>query len=472
MMKSENKRAHYSVLIRSLVCGWLLGNCATVFGQMEEQPSEELAPIVLEDRAFLDDPLFGPEYVNGVDEIVAEDDDDNAGIFPDDEADEETYEEKLQRLFFAYREAVTDRMYTEADTLAKEIVELSISVNGFNSRKSATALTNLAVAQHGMEDYASAILNYTAAIGIVERLEDMLASDLINPLRGLGAAYFATGRPDLAKNSFDRAIHISHVNEGPHNLDQIEILLSLAETSLATGDTKDAINIQKRIFYLQARNIEKDSVDIIPALRTRAAWQRRMHAYEEERFTWRRIIKILQSEQGKESLSLIEPLTSIANSYLTVVYINVPIRSQPGILSGEPYLKRAVRISERNPESTLQIRGDAKLELADYHILTDRATRGHKLYLDVWNLLSEDESLLAMRTSTLESGLVLRDIYPPTMLADKSATAGVNKPEDYLSGTVLFSYTVNTRGRATNIRLVEADPVGLDDLYRRIGREP
>ena len=163
--------------------------------QDEVQEDEELAPIILDDR------YAGEDFDIG-DGLALED----LGAVP------ETYEEQLQRLFLDYRDAVRASMFTEADTLAKQIVELSIRVNGLKSRKSAKALPHLAVAQHGMEDYSSAILNYSASIGIIERIENRLDPGLINPLRGLGAAQFETGRPDLARAEFDRAIHITFDN--------------------------------------------------------------------------------------------------------------------------------------------------------------------------------------------------------------------------------------------------------------------
>jgi len=194
--------------------------------------------------------------------------------------------------------------------------------------------------------------------------------------------------------------------------------------------------------------------------------------YEQERYTWRRIIKILESEKGKNSLELIDPLTDLANSYLAVVYTNIPARVQPGISSGEPYLKRAIRIAERNPDSTLLQQIGTKIELGDYFIMTDRAGRAHSLYRSVWDILSEDESLLDMRAELLESGALLRGINPPRMLDNALAAAGsTGRPRGYKTGNVVFGYTVNTRGRATDIRLLEADPRGLDKLYQRIGRE-
>jgi len=462
-MKIPVRRSPNDIFIHALACGCLLAATSPGAAQTSEAPEDELAPIVLEDRGSAPNAYFDDETVF---------DDETAAPAPEVAATPESYDATLQRLFFAYKEAVYGSMFDEADTLAKQIVELSIRVNGLDSRKTAIALTNLAVAQHGTEDYSSAILNYSAAIGIIERIDDMLATGLINPLRGLGAAEFAQGNLGQAKDAFDRAVHISHVNDGPHNLEQIETLLSLSETYLAVGKMKDAVNIQKRIFYLQARNIAADSLAILPALQTRASWQRRMQMYEQERFTWRRIIKILENEKGKNSLELIDPLTDLGNSYLAVVYTNIPARVQPGISSGEPYLKRAIRIAERNPDSTLLQQIGTKIELGDYFIMTDRAGRAHNLYRSVWDLLSQDDSLLDMRADLLESGPLLRRINPPRMLDDALAAEGSSgRPPGHKTGNVVFGYTVSTRGRATDIRLLEADPQGLNKLYQRIGRE-
>jgi len=386
--------------------------------------------------------------------------------------DTETEEARLRRLFVMYMDAIADHEFEEADTLGKQIVELTIREYGLDSHESAKALTNLAIAQHGIQDFESAILNYTAAIGIIERVDDRLSPALINPLRGIGAAQLASGRPDLARDAYDRAVHISHVNEGPHNLEQIEVLQSLAETYLAVGDTEEAADIQKRIFYLQARNVEERSLEMIPALKTRADWQRRMLMLEQERYTWRRIIGILEDEYGKDGLELIEPLTSLAKSYLVVGYLSdVAYVDSSTVASGEIYLKRAVRITERNESATWQDRMAAMLELADYYVITDRANRGHRVYKDVWALLSEDPERLPVRARELEQTKRLGDIRPPRMFGGDPTVPIVSEPPGYDTATVTLGYTVTTRGQATDIRVLQADPPGLMDMYESVGRE-
>ena len=386
--------------------------------------------------------------------------------------DAETEEQRLRRLFVMYMDAVADRAFEEADTLGKQIVELTIREYGLDSHEAAKALTNLAIAQHGIQDFESSILNYTAAIGIVERIDDRLSPNLINPLRGLGAAQLASGRPDLARDSYDRAVHISHVNEGPHNIEQIEVLQSLAETYLAVGESDEAADIQKRIFYLQARNVDERSLDMIPALKTRAEWQRRMLMLEPERYTWRRIIGILEGEHGKESLELIEPLTELAKSYLVVGYLaDVPYVDSSTVASGEIYLKRAVRITEKNESATWQDRMGALLQLADYYMVTDRSNRGHRVYREVWDLLSEDSGRLPVRARELEQAKPLNDIRPPRMFGGDPSIPVMTDPPGFDLATVKIAYSVTTRGHATDIRVVEADPPGLQEMYETVGRE-
>jgi len=423
----------------------------------QENVDETLEPIVLpRQRMFLEE-----VDLDQVDPDILE-----------TQPDAETEEQRLRRLFVMYMDAVADRAFEEADTLGKQIVELTIREYGLDSHESAKALTNLAIAQHGIQDFESSILNYTAAIGIIERIDDRLSPNLINPLRGLGAAQLASGRPDLARDAYDRAVHISHVNEGPHNIEQIEVLQSLAETYLAVGESEEAADIQKRIFYLQARNVDERSLDMIPALKTRAEWQRRMLMLEQERYTWRRIIGILEGEYGKESLELIEPLTELARSYLVVGYLaDVPYVDSSTVASGEIYLKRAVRITEKNESATWQDRMGALLQLADYYMVTDRSNRGHRVYREVWNLLSEDPGRLTVRARELEQAKPLNDIRPPRMFGGDPTIPVITDPPGFDLATVKIAYSVTTRGHATDIRVVEADPPGLQEMYETVGRE-
>ena len=423
-----------------------------------------------------------PDFDDGLEMIELPSDrgarpaDENLGVELDDsirDVVEESDELRLSRLFSLYMDAIADRQFDEADTLAKQIVEQAISTYGLDSTESAKALTNLGIAQHGIGEYESAILNYEAAIGVFERVEDRLSYSLINPLRGLGAAQLANGRPDLARDSFNRAVHISHVNEGPHNMEQIEALEALAETYLSVGEMDEAVDVQKRIYYLQARNVDVRSLDILPALRTRAGWLHRLQLYDQERYAWRRMISIIEDHKGKDSLDLIDPLTQLGHSFMFVALAQTPYQPTASISSGEVYLKRAVRVAEANPDADWAILPRAMLELGDYYMRSARPNRGQRVYEEAWELLSEgeDPDKLALRAQLLEKPVALQEFLPPKMYGGETAMPVRGAPPGFETGIVELEYRVSMRGRPTNIKLVSANPEGLDTMYQAVARE-
>jgi len=382
--------------------------------------------------------------------------------------EEESPEEQLQRYFGLYKEALDNKAYTEADTLAKRVVELSISLFGINSLDSARALTNLGIAQHQNEEYDAAVLNYTAAIDIIERVADRLDFNLVNPLKGLGAAQLASGQPDRAIDSFERAVHVSHVNEGPHNLMQVDVLESLAETYVFIGEFDDAEDIQEHIFSLEARDVELDSLEAIPALDRQARWHHRLRLFEKERYTWRKIIDIIEDRRGKEDLSLIPPLTELGKSYLYVGPSTQPYQQPTSISSGEIYLKRALRIAESSPDATWRTREEAMLALGDFYILSGKPSRATKIYAETWELLSGDEEKLRQRNETLETLVVLQEVNPPKYVGIDGEVRSELPGDSYQTGRIVYDYSVSPRGLTTDIRMVEAEPEGFEDMERAV----
>lgn len=378
-------------------------------------------------------------------------------------------QQQLTEDFTLYKNLLASGMIAEADVVAKRIVELSIRENGFESSDTAKALTNLAIVQHRNEDFETAQQNYEAAIGIIEQVEDRLNSALINPLRGLGASQLAAGRPDLALDTFGRARHISHVNEGPHNLDQVPIIESLAEIYIYIGEFEDAYELQDRVYALYARKYAADSDKIIPALFKRAEWQHRLRLYGRERDTYRRIIKIIEKNHGKKELALIRPLTGLANAYLYVGDLDREYHRDSTLTTGEIYVKRAKRIAEKHPDASWTIKENTYLSLADFYIFSDKAGKAKRAYQDTWDLLSEDESRLTNRYNHLETAVLLQDIYPPKYYGmDDEPLAD---DEQFEQGKIVTKFMINARGRARNFEIIESYPGGFADMEKTVLRE-
>jgi tetratricopeptide (TPR) repeat protein len=449
-----------------------------VFPEDETVPAEPVGVPGSED-ASVDASDVGVEGDGGNEDDSSDDDGsgessdvvdpDAAGLdedIEDPEVQAERDREELLQSFEIYKSSIENGLYDEADAMAKRIIELSIRLYGINSHDSAKALTNLGTVQYHNEDYESAQLNYKAAIDIIERIEDRLHESLINPLKGLGAAQLGAGRPDLAKETFDRAVHVSHVNEGPHNLQQVEVLDALTETYLTVGEVDEALDVQEKVVNLQLRNIDPESEAAIPALEREAIWMHRMQHYNAERNSYRKIIRILEKTRGSDDMP--HP-PDRPGQIVSFVEPYDPKYGTTPASGGEVYLKRALRLEESAVGLGMCV---AACSRSAFYAVGPQ-TRATRAYTEVWDFLSANEERIPSRISNLESSVVLQDVSPTVYYnsARQDYAASPTPPENFERGTIEVGYAIDTSGQATNIRLIEARPAGLVEMENEVLRE-
>ena len=419
-------------------------------------------------------PLFAVAEDDGVDsdDVVVDPSEQSVPVAdeetPLEPQQEEVSEERLLTEFARYRVLLQQGTLDEADIAAKRIVEMAIKVYGPRSRETANALNNLGIVQHSSGQFDAAIQNFTSSIEIIEFVADRLNDALVNPLKGLGAAQLGNGRPDQARRTYVRAAHITQVNEGPHNLDQIEILESIAETYIRMDDPKSARDILDRIHIINVKHFEQDPLGLLPSLMSRAEWQHRAGYYADERTTYRRAIRIIETSSGKNDPMLVEPLRRLGESFY-FVDVTASAPSQQGLVStGELYFKRAARIAEKSGEMDWRQRAKAQIVLADYYTYIDSQNRARKLYKRVWDLLTADEAHLAQRSAWFKDPGAIRAERLPTFAGN--AAPGNPAREDILSGRIVVDYTVSVRGRVRDLR-TEAFPPEFTDMQRVVHRE-
>ncbi|MDJ0908687.1 MAG: tetratricopeptide repeat protein [Woeseiaceae bacterium] len=427
------------------------------------------APALAQDEGEAPEVL--DEAITVLDQTVPVADDPVESELPEMTAeDEETAaRQELSEAFLRFSELRSEGVLDEAENVAKRVIELSIRLNGVNSIDTAKALNNLAVVQHQTGDFSAAALNFEQAINIIRDVEDQLSNSLINPLKGLGAAQLASNRPDLAFGTYTRAMHVSHVNDGPHNLSQVDILEALAETNLRLGEVEEARNLQDIIYSLHLRYYEDDEIQMVPPLMRLARWQHRTGYLLDERATYRRVIRIIEHVHDDNDIALIEPLTLLGQSYYYAdqsqsAYVTTTAAS------GEMYFKRAVRIAEDNPDSTWELMARTKLSLGDYYTYRSDLGRARKAYRDVWALLSADEERLDLRREELEGvNILLEDPLPRYIGGATVNDTAIG--EGLREGRILVSYNVSSRGRVTGLQVIEATPVEFVDMQRLVTRE-
>ena len=377
---------------------------------------------------------------------------------------------ELLQQFDTYKRLMSEGIYDEADTVAKRIVTLAIELAGPRSSETAKALTNLGIVQHRNKQFDAAQQNFASAIDIIEEIEDRLNGRLINPLKGLGAAQLEAGRPDLARKTFDRAVHITHVNDGPHNMGQIEILESLAETNVRLGSVEEAREMHDKIYLLHQRRYDDDQLELVPSLMRRAEWQHRAGYIMDEQATYRRTIRIIEDNADKKDIRLIDPLTRLGESYFyTDLHSDRGLHHNP--VTGEIYFKRALRIAESHPESNWAIATNSKIALGDFYMMQGMHTRANKLYGQIWEFLSSDESRQTFRDQTFNQAMPLNERPLPEFAGESNPTTPTGVDDDYEQGSVTVSYDVTSRGRVNGVEAVEVYPPEFVDMERTVHRE-
>jgi hypothetical protein len=97
--------------------------------------------------------------------------------------------------------------------------------------------------------------------------------------------------------------------------------------------------------------------------------------------------------------------------------------------------------------------------------------RARKVYADVWQFLSGDDEKLDYRRKTLEELVTLREAPIPQYIGDPGAGSTAPGEDAILQGRISVTYVISSRGRVSNIKILEADPPDFDDMLRNVQRE-
>lgn len=352
---------------------------------------------------------------------------------------------------------------------AKQVVELTITHLGLEDEHTVHALTNLGVVQLEAGDHEAAAGNFRTAIERVESGRDRLNVSLIRPLRGLGASELAAGRPGPAADAYGRALHVSHVNFGPRNLDQADILYELSEVQLSLDDEKRADLLQHQALRLFQSEYGAGDPRMLPVLHRRAAWLHRLGDHILERELYFDMISLIETTAGKTSLDLIEPLGLIARSYM----VRPDIDPDDGMNDGfEPYnrglrlLARAAEIADASAAGDTRRRADARVAYADYAKLVQQHNTAQQNYRRAWDVLDGSEEDRAYRAQLFAEPVLLQRGRLPEYYREEHVLerGDALQPGELVDGYVTVEYNVNDAGRTRSIEVVDSFPPRLFDM--------
>jgi hypothetical protein len=364
-----------------------------------------------------------------------------------------------------YQEAIANGQYEEAELAAKRLLQQAIRDGQRDELSTAALLNDLAYAQYHNENYDAALQNYELSISIVESNTDMLNRALVEPLLGIGTLQVRRNRPDLALLPVERALHVHAVNDGPHNLSQSAALELLADAYLAMGEYTDAADTADRLVILYNRNFASDSPEIVPALMRKGSILRAALQWRDERDAYSDAVSILRKNGKASSALLARPFIALGDSHQAEYFHDYHAANSEEDLpdtklleKAENYYREALEQAQKAKVPNWRVMSEAQLALADFFVLTEQPVRARRYYRDAWQLLSASPERAEARRDQLETIKPLWQVAPDLTVALPEDDSGSVAVSEFDAGNIVVTFTVNRRGRLTNIGLLEMEP--------------
>ena len=329
--------------------------------------------------------------------------------------------------------------YVEAIDIAKVRVSEVLAQNA-GDREIAVALTRLANAQRLNGHLVAAAENYRDAISRIQVSDDMLSMQLVAPLVGVADVLMALGDYPAAEATYDRAAHITRVNQGPANLDQVEILSKITDLYAAQGLHKDAYKIQGHQLQVLRRSLEETDPRVIEAWRRQGELLGLSGQHHDAQEMYGFAADIVRTADGQHSLAQIPLLNDLSNSYLR--HANADQFTRLEMARAE--LERIISITESNSKATPQQRANAYLRMGDLMLRYGDPNSAIFNYRQAWKNLPDDTA----RSSAFGSPVLLNPSALDSVKAD-------NPDSEEAISEVRVYFDVSRNGEAENQRVAE-----------------
>lgn len=368
--------------------------------------------------------------------------------------------------FARFTESLANESWSEAEIAAKQSVEHVVDDAENASFAHARALHNLAITQQFMGKHEAAIQNYQAAIQYIVSADHNLSTALILPLRGLAFAYSDVGRADSAAETYDRVLHVSNVNFGPHSLQQLPILQARMNEYFEEEDVPAALGVLERMSMLYTREYPRTSLELIPAYQMQVDVYGQLGMYTEERAALRKILTITRENVDENDVALVQPNIRLAENLIRVLR-KTTYRSV-STSNAEKHLKRALSIAENSDNDQWRTKVDSLLALADFYTLFDMQARAHRYYVKAWDVTSSNNQYWPYRDEAFSMPVPLAQ-QDPDPYAEFVYVPGQDgkREEDYQQGHMVVQFNVDERGRTSDLRILNANPPRFTHMERR-----
>ncbi len=345
-----------------------------------------------------------------------------------------------------------------------------------------TILTSPAQALDAVPEGASAD-RYLSAIELIESNEGAYSSNLTQNLFGLGTAQQEQGEHNEAIETFKRAMHVSRINDGLYNLDQVPILEELIESYIADENWEDANDRHQYLFWLHRRNFGEADSRLLPVIEKLSSWHLSIYTLNlsaglhqhlvNAHALFKLAVKIIDTNYGQDDLRLVKSLQglTVTNYFLrryqaeTAQKLSEATRGGKAptaqeraqldqytinsYASGKRAITRIVNVLDKHQESMPSAAAKARVNLGDWYLLFNKWKSAQTTYQLAYDDLIQSEADPAIVNALFGRPVALPDL--PMLVAE------AKKPEDD-TPYVLVSFDVSPFGKAKNISILDSFP--------------
>lgn len=351
--------------------------------------------------------------------------------------------------------------------------------------------------------------DYQQAIARLEAEQGAWGQGLAEQLSGLGKTYQLRGHHRDAIEVFDRAIHVSRINNGLYDLTQVPIVESMLESLKARGLWEQVHERHQYLYWLHKRNFGAEDPRMLPVIDRLGKWyindyalnpdRRMMDQLVDAHDLFEHAVNIITGTYGQLDLRLIEPLRGLVMSnwffanyrgetQTTVVerdqfgrtismnQVSFPDDQQTNQLmrylrnnyaDGKHAIERMVDIYGNSPDAPPGAAAQAKIELGDWEQLWQRNQAASDLYREAYDELIANDATRKQAEQIFGRPVALPDLDLVESDLEQPASEGeAAEPMHY----VLVSFDVDHLGRAEHINIRDAQPADKREYRTRVKR--
>lgn len=331
---------------------------------------------------------------------------------------------------------------------------------------------------------------YRRAIAELEARDGAFSPGLSEELLGLGLALQRNGDHETAIAVFKRGVHVARVTDGLYSERQLALLQGEIASHVALGAYTEADERQRYLYRVQARTLSDRSRG--QALMQHALWQRQ--AYEaglgEEPFTrltrmwslYRLALTELVEAEGEKSPALLPPLLGMLRAqYLLSGFVGemttgrfrtggiypdeestqIAYRNQ-SYEQGSAVIRAIYDVRAAQPDASFVDSVDSMVMLADWQFWHGKRASALETYAKLYEELAAQEN----------AEVVVQAIFDqPQPLPNIAGVRALPRPDAEGPDSLLLEFSVNERGRVTDLERLDEHPHlddKADDVARRI----